>query len=98
MRLPVEAADTHPWQFYVTPYLWVAGVSGTMTTANPRLPDQEISAGFGDMLSHLDAIPVMGSFEARYAESRAGHDVPWPNQKYFDTLVNRNFVMPSRAQ
>jgi predicted thioesterase len=66
MRPPVEAADTHPWQFYVTPYLWVAGVSGTMTTANPRLPDQEISAGFGAMLSHLDAIPVMGSFEARY--------------------------------
>ncbi len=54
------------WEFYLTPYLWVAGVSGTLQTPNPRIPSQSASAGFGDILSHLDAIPFMGSAEARY--------------------------------
>src|SRR5579871_6555720 len=54
------------WQFYLTPYLWIAGVSGTLQTPNPRIPTQSASAGFGDIFSHLDAIPLMGAAEVRY--------------------------------
>ncbi len=54
------------WQFYVTPYLWIAGVSGTVKTPNPNIPEQQVDASFGGVLSHLDAIPVMGAVEARY--------------------------------
>jgi hypothetical protein len=60
-----QTNETGQWQFYITPYLWIAGVSGTLQTPNPRIPDQSASAGFGDVLSHLDAIPIMGSAEIR---------------------------------
>lgn len=65
---PVSAQEANPrqWQFYVTPYLWIAGVSGTIKTPNPNIPSQQVEAGFGDVLSHLNAIPIMGAAEVRY--------------------------------
>jgi hypothetical protein len=68
MPLQARAQDATPpkWQFYFTPYLWVSGLSGTTSTSNPNVPSQTGSASFGDLLSHLNSIPVMGSAEVRY--------------------------------
>ncbi|MGE0223223.1 MAG: hypothetical protein AB7F35_18145 [Acetobacteraceae bacterium] len=65
---PARAQETPApkWEFSLTPYLWIAGVSGTLETRNARVPAQNVSADFGDVLSHLNSIPVMGSAEVRY--------------------------------
>jgi hypothetical protein len=65
-RASAQQASPPQWQFYLSPYVWIAGVSGTIKTPNPRVPDQSIDAGFGDVLSHLNGIPIMGAAEARY--------------------------------
>jgi hypothetical protein len=54
------------WEFYLTPYLWIAGVGGTLGTRNDRVPAQNVTADFGGVLSHLHSIPVMGAVEVRY--------------------------------
>ena len=81
---PARAEDgaRDQWQFYFTPYLWLSGLSGTASTANPVLPSQNLQASFGDILSRLDAIPVVGAAEARYGR--------------FGTLVGRHAI--SRAE
>lgn len=62
-----EAQDASPrWQFYFTPYLWVSGITGTTSTRNPNTPSQTATASFGDLLSHLNSVPVMGAAEIRY--------------------------------
>jgi hypothetical protein len=61
-----QQASPEQWQFYLTPYLWIAGVTGTVKTPFPKVPEQNLEAGFGDVLSHLDAIPIMGAAELRY--------------------------------
>lgn len=61
-----QQTTTDGLQFYITPYLWIAGVSGTLETPLPRIPSLDASANFGDILSHLDAIPIMGAAEVRY--------------------------------
>ena len=71
VTLPCVAAraqDSSPaqWHFFITPYLWISGVGGTLKTPNPYIPDQEVEANFGDVLSHLNGVPIMGSAEARY--------------------------------
>lgn len=58
-------ADAAEPQFYLTPYLWVAGVTGTLGTALPAIPTQRVEADFGDVLSNLNAIPVMLAAELR---------------------------------
>lgn len=60
-----EPSPSH-LQFYFTPYLWISGITGTTSTSNPNAPSQTASASFGDILSHLNSIPIMGAFEARY--------------------------------
>ncbi|WP_431268741.1 hypothetical protein [Dankookia sp. P2] len=50
----------------LTPYLWVAGVSGSLHTPLPGAPGQDVSARFGDVLTNLNAIPLMGAAELRY--------------------------------
>jgi hypothetical protein len=49
----------------LTPYLWLASVTGTLGTAVPALPTQRVEADFGDVLSHINAIPVMLAAEIR---------------------------------
>jgi hypothetical protein len=61
-----EEPGSPQWQFNVTPYLWIAGITGTLSAPNNRIPDQSASATFGDILSHLNSIPIMGAAEARY--------------------------------
>jgi hypothetical protein len=64
----VQAQETAPprLEFYFTPYLWVSGLSGTSSASNPNIPSQTATASFGDILSHLNSIPIMGALEARY--------------------------------
>lgn len=64
---PARADERSPseWQFDLTPYLWIAGVNGSVSTKLSRVPTQNVSADFGDVLTHLNAIPVMGAFEVR---------------------------------
>jgi hypothetical protein len=50
------------WQVTLTPYLWVAGVSGD--AALPR-QTRDFDADFGDILSNLQ-VGAMGILEARY--------------------------------
>jgi hypothetical protein len=53
------------WQFYVTPYIWLSGLGGSIGTQNPNAPTHPVTASFGELLSHLNNVPLMGSFEAR---------------------------------
>ena len=60
-----QQANPQGWQFSVTPYLWLSGVSGTLETPHPSVPSVNASASFGSILSKLDSIPIMGSAEVR---------------------------------
>src|SRR5215472_6056655 len=66
---PASAQDvTTPsgYQFFVTPYLWLASVHATTQTPLERAPEVNSNVSTIDLLSHLDGAPFMGSFEARY--------------------------------
>ena len=54
------------YQFFVTPYLWVASVHATTKTGLPREPEVNSDISFIDLLSHLNGVPFMGSAEVRY--------------------------------
>jgi hypothetical protein len=51
------------WRFTVTPYLWIAGQSGTVRVGE-IVPAQNVNVGFSNILKNLD-FGVMGAFEAR---------------------------------
>jgi len=51
------------WQFSVTPYLWVAGQSGSVRIGRV-IPAQNVNVHFSNVLSNLD-FGVMGTLEAR---------------------------------
>jgi opacity protein-like surface antigen len=58
-----DAGPTSGWSFQLTPYLWLAGISGDV--AGPRGSTASFDAGIGDVLSHLQGgLMVLG--EARY--------------------------------
>ncbi len=61
---PARAQETPGVQFYISPYLWVAGISGDVTTR--RGVTRDVSVSFGDVLSNLSVIPFMGAAEVRY--------------------------------
>ena len=52
------------WQFYVTPYLWVAGVNLSVNPARSHLPTADVNVDFSQLISHLDGVPFMGAAEA----------------------------------
>jgi hypothetical protein len=54
------------YQFFVTPYLWLASVHATTLTPLAREPQVNSNVSTIDLLSHLDGAPFMGSFEVRY--------------------------------
>jgi hypothetical protein len=54
------------WQFTVSPYAWIAGIDGQLNTPFPRDPQVDFSTSFGDLLSSLNGVPVMGMAEVRY--------------------------------
>ena len=54
------------YQFFVTPYLWLASVHSTTSTPLEHEPEVNSDVSFIHLLSHLDGAPFMGSFEVRY--------------------------------
>ena len=60
------ASGSDGYQFFVTPYLWLASVHATTLTPLERVPEVNSNVSTIDLLSHLDGAPFMGSFEARY--------------------------------
>ena len=60
-----EATGPYGMQFFVTPYLWLAGIDAATKTPLQRLPEVNSSVGPFQLLGHLDGAPFMGSFEVR---------------------------------
>ena len=61
-----EVSAPGEYQFFVTPYLWLASVHATTLTPLARRPEVNSDVSTIDLLSHLDGAPFMGSFEVRY--------------------------------
>jgi hypothetical protein len=61
-----EAPAPSGYQFFVTPYLWLASVHATTLTPLAREPEVDSDVSFIHLLSHLDGAPFMGSFEVRH--------------------------------
>lgn len=59
-------APREGWEFTITPYVWLAGISGDLTTPFNRASRLEVSADFGELLSDMSGFAFMGSAEARY--------------------------------
>ncbi|MFC7473905.1 hypothetical protein ACFQS7_06045 [Dankookia sp. GCM10030260] len=74
---PAAAQDAAAPQLRLdlTPYLWVAGLSGSLRTPLPDRSGQEVSARFGDVLDNLNAIPLMGAAELRYGRFGVTADI-----------------------
>ena len=60
-----EATGPYGMQFFVTPYLWLAGINATTKTPLPRVPEVNSSVGPFQLLGDLNGAPFMGSFEVR---------------------------------
>jgi hypothetical protein len=60
-----DAAGPGGVQFFVTPYLWLAGINATIQTPLERAPTVNADVSAIDLLSHLSAVPFMGSIEIR---------------------------------
>ena len=57
-----DPAPPSPWSFQIVPYLWLVGIGGDIS--GPR-ESVSVSAGIGDVLSHLDGgLMLLG--EAHY--------------------------------
>jgi hypothetical protein len=63
-----ELSPPGEYQFFVTPYLWLASVHATTMTPLAREPEVKSNVGAIQLLSKLDGAPFMGSFEARYGQ------------------------------
>jgi hypothetical protein len=61
-----DASTPGGYQFFVTPYLWLASVHATTKTPLAREPEVNSNVSTVDLLSHLDGVPAMGSLEVRY--------------------------------
>jgi hypothetical protein len=56
------APDADPWQFNVTPYLWVAKINGKVKT---QKRDLNVGIGFDQIFNHLKGPPLMLNLEVR---------------------------------
>lgn len=54
-------SSSNEWEFSIAPYLWAAGMDGTMTIA---AIEEEIDVPFSDVISNLD-FALMGHFDMR---------------------------------
>jgi len=63
-----DASASGGYQFFVTPYLWLAGVHATTLTPLAHEPEVNSNVSFIDLLSHLDGAPFIGSGEVRYGQ------------------------------
>lgn len=81
------ATVTQGLSFEFTPYVWIAGVSGNVSLADPRPAlggpggvggggrGRDIRADFGAITSNLSGFAFMGAFEARYGRFGVVADV-----------------------
>jgi len=60
-----DSTGPYGMQFFVTPYLWLAGINATIKTPLARAPEVNSSVGPFQLLGHLDGAPFMGAFEVR---------------------------------
>jgi hypothetical protein len=60
-----DSATPGGMQIFVTPYLWLSGIDATIKTPLPRAPEVNSDVSAVDVLSHLSAVPFMGSIEIR---------------------------------
>jgi hypothetical protein len=60
-------APSSPWSFSLSPYLWLAGMSGNVGV-NSNLPAIDVDMSFGDIFKSIDWLPppVMVVGEVRY--------------------------------
>ena len=65
-----EVSAPGGYQFFVTPYLWMASVHATTLTPLEHRPEVNSNVSFYDLLSHLDGAPFMGS--GKFATDRSG--------------------------
>lgn len=68
-------ASGSAWQFGVAPYLWAAGIKGTLATL-PSAPAADVDFGFNDILKNLD-LGFMMLAEARNDRFVALLDLTW---------------------
>jgi hypothetical protein len=54
------------YQFFVTPYLWLSGIYGTVQTPIARESTVNVNVGPGQVLGDLTGAPFMGSAEVRF--------------------------------
>jgi len=62
--MPLQGQSTG-WSFTVTPYFWLSGVSGTVTTPFQRLPQRDVSADFDELFSDISGFVFMSAAEVR---------------------------------
>ena len=60
-----EVSAPGGFEFFVTPYLWLASVHATTSTQLAQEPEVNSDVSFIHLLGHLDGAPFMGSFEVR---------------------------------
>lgn len=70
---PIPAAEDAGGHFSVTPYLWFAGVRGTVGALGRNA---SVHVSDGDLLSHFD-VGLMGAAEARYDRVVINGDLLW---------------------
>jgi len=63
-----DATTPSGYQFFVTPYLWLASVHATTMTPLAHEPEVNSNVGFINLLGHLDGAPFMGLGEVRYGQ------------------------------
>jgi hypothetical protein len=68
-----KSSSDSGWHFAVAPYLFAAGISGTVAARGQSL---NVDSSFGNIWSHLDA-GFMTAFEARHRRFIIGADLIW---------------------
>jgi hypothetical protein len=63
---PPAPSSPPGWQFSITPYAWLPGLTGTVQTPLPRVGDRSMQLGSGTVITDLSTVPVMVAGEARY--------------------------------
>jgi hypothetical protein len=92
LGMGVQAAQaqqpaTSRWEFSASPYLWIAGITGSASTPSGRTPEPTVSASFGDIVSSLSGLAIMGAAEARYGRFGIAADI-------VSLTIERDFATP----
>jgi len=90
-------AQTSDWKFEVTPYVWLAGVDGTLTVGNKSA---DFDQSFSDIVSNVNVAAeglavvqykqIVGFAQADFFNFRKGSDFNRPNID--DAKLNNTFV------